>query len=75
MESGKWTNICLQLQMLKQNFCRPSKVGGIKQGPFNWSGGSEDKEITDMKDFKDINYIVIIVTDIYWIFLMYQLLS
>lgn len=35
LESDKWTNICLQLQMLKQNSFRPSKVGGIKQGSFH----------------------------------------
>ena len=47
-----------QQQMLKQNYCRPSKAGGIKQGSFHQGGGSEDKEMTDMRDFKGYKVLI-----------------
>ena len=44
--------------MLKQNYYRPSKAGGIKQGSFHQGGGSEDKEMTDVRDFKGYKVLI-----------------
>ena len=33
-------------------------MGGIKQGSFYEGGGNEDKEMTDMRDFKEYKVLI-----------------
>lgn len=51
--------------LLKENYCRWSTGGEIKQGLLHEGSGNEDEEATDMRHFKDVKYVVKIVTDTY----------